>query len=117
MGAGKSSLVRAMLGILAPSAQSQGSPTFPLMTQYLSQAGFPIYHLDLYRLRSEQELHDSGIESQIEEPGAVVMIEWASLFEDYFDFYLSTPDRIGKTSVFIRIESSLEGKRNYEILY
>ena len=117
MGAGKSSLVRVLMRQLAPKVASQGSPTFPLVQEYRAEKGFPIYHMDLYRLKNEAELEDSGIEAQIEERGALVFIEWASLFEDYFSFYQRNPERISKKSIQIFIEPGESETRNYRMLF
>ena len=38
---------------------------------------FPVYHLDLYRLESEEELFELGIEEFIE--NGITIIEWAEL--------------------------------------
>ena len=103
MGSGKSTFVRFLLQNLAPEARSQGSPTFPLIQEYETDHGLPLFHLDLYRLKSASELHDSGLEEQIEAPGAIVCIEWASLFEDEFAYWLDASKRRRKAVVFVHI--------------
>jgi tRNA threonylcarbamoyl adenosine modification protein YjeE len=84
MGSGKSTFVREVLRVLAPECITQGSPTFPLVQLYPLKNGNTFYHIDLYRLRNEDELADSGIESQMEEPIAIACVEWASLFPAAF---------------------------------
>jgi tRNA threonylcarbamoyl adenosine modification protein YjeE len=84
MGAGKSTWARAFLKSVAPGQVSRGSPTFPLVHGYVGPDQNAIYHIDLYRLDDEQELEDSGILHQIEEPGAWILIEWTSKFPEYF---------------------------------
>ena len=115
MGSGKTTLVRILLEHLSPESRSQGSPTFPLVQTYRTPHGMPVYHMDLYRLRSADELTDSGIEDLIEEPGALVLIEWASLFEHELSFYLEHADRIRKRSVRITISGDRPESRNYRI--
>ncbi len=106
MGAGKSTFVRACLKALSPKSRSAGSPTFSLVNEYRADQGYTIYHIDLYRLKDENELQDSGIESQIEEPGALVFVEWASLFPDYFSYWWDASRKKMKTVIQVRIENT-----------
>lgn len=87
MGAGKSTFARALLEVLAPGQLSKGSPTFPLVQEYRRPNGAAIYHIDLYRLKSAGELHESGIDAQIEEPGALALVEWADQFPEHFEYW------------------------------
>ena len=89
MGAGKSTFARAVIRHLAKEASSHGSPTSPLVQEYRADLGSPIYHIDLYRLKSEEELELSGISEQIDSRDALVMIEWGSMFPGYFGPYFS----------------------------
>jgi tRNA threonylcarbamoyl adenosine modification protein YjeE len=86
MGAGKSTFARAILAELSPHQVAKGSPTFPIVHEYPGDPG-RIYHIDLYRIRHESELEDSGILSQIEERGVLAIIEWSSLFPDVFAYW------------------------------
>lgn len=115
MGAGKSTFARVLLSEIAPSQRSMGSPTFPLVQEYRASAGYSIYHIDLYRLKNEQELADSGIESQIEESGSTALVEWASLFEDSFAHWLDDSRKRRKKVFLVRIEDAGEETRHYEI--
>lgn len=54
------------------------SPTFALMHSYQGRRG-PLYHLDLYRLSSFDELLDLGFEEWLQEELVIVM-EWSSKF-------------------------------------
>jgi len=56
------------------------SPTFNLMNVY--EGICPIYHFDLYRLESEEELEDIGFFEYTEEPEGIVLIEWADKFPE-----------------------------------
>lgn len=115
MGAGKSTFVRVLLEDLCPGAKSLGSPTFPLVQTYRTSGGMWIYHIDLYRLKSARELEDSGIEDQLEEKGALVFVEWGSLFEASLSFYLEHAGRIGKRVVKVLVTGESETTRNYLI--
>lgn len=73
LGAGKTCLVQG----LARGLDIQGpvhSPTFTLINEYRGR--LPLYHLDLYRLRGEQDALDIGIEQYLPGDG-ITVIEWA----------------------------------------
>ncbi len=114
MGAGKSTWVRALLRTLAPEVKSQGSPTFPLVTEYQTK-NQNLYHIDLYRLKSEAELEDSGLLAQIEEQGSIACIEWGSQFEEAFSYWLDSSRKRQKSVFLIEIEDQGQGLRNYRI--
>jgi tRNA A37 threonylcarbamoyladenosine biosynthesis protein TsaE len=93
-----------------------GSPTFPLVQTYPTPNGAPFYHIDLYRLKSETELMHSGIVAQIEEPSALVCIEWASLFPDEFAHWFVADNLTRKKDVYlVNIELAENGTRHYVI--
>lgn len=74
MGAGKTTLVHALcdaLGVKDPV----GSPTFSIINEYASESG-PVFHIDCYRLKSEEEAVDAGIEDCLE-GNHWCFIEWA----------------------------------------
>lgn len=77
LGSGKTTLVQGIgegLGI----TESIVSPTFTLINEY-TQGRLPLYHLDLYRLPSE-EVRQLNLESywnELEYPLGIVAIEWA----------------------------------------
>jgi len=74
MGAGKTTLVKAILAELG--AEDEGnSPTFSLINVYNSMPNGEIYHLDLYRLKSTNEVLDIGIEDVLYD-GNWCFIEW-----------------------------------------
>ena len=53
------------------------SPTFTLINEY--EGEFPVYHMDLYRLKHEEELHDLGFEDYLDDEG-IIIIECRILF-------------------------------------
>lgn len=73
LGAGKTSFVS---GVLAAFGVEQGvrSPTYTLIEPY-DRGERCIYHLDLYRLRTEEELEDLGVRELLVQPN-VLLIEW-----------------------------------------
>ncbi len=78
MGAGKTTLVRAFCRHLG-AGEAAASPTFSLINEYsyVDQDGQPglIHHLDLYRLKSAEEVYDIGIEEVLDDPW-YCFIEW-----------------------------------------
>ena len=74
MGAGKTTFVHACCDELHVKDRV-GSPTFSLVNEYLSQDIGTIYHIDLYRVRDEEEARQAGIE-EILYSGALCFVEW-----------------------------------------
>ncbi len=80
LGAGKTTLVKGIAQALGAAAPSEvTSPTFTLVHEYQGAKG-RLYHLDLYRLETERELVTLGLEEMVEEPGALVLVEWGEKF-------------------------------------
>jgi tRNA threonylcarbamoyladenosine biosynthesis protein TsaE len=74
LGAGKTQLVKGLargLGIVA----GVHSPTFTLVNIY-SGGRLTLFHLDLYRLDTRQQIAAAGLEDYLNPPG-VTVIEWA----------------------------------------
>src|SRR5437870_3083646 len=74
LGAGKTQLVKGLargLGIVA----RVHSPTFTLINEYTG-GRLPLFHLDLYRLETRDQIHAAGLE-EILSRGGVTAIEWA----------------------------------------
>ncbi len=94
LGAGKTVLARGIaagLGVLRGVA----SPTFVLMATHLD-GRLPLWHADLYRLTSEEDLISVGLADAFD-GGGVVIVEWADRFldalpEDRLDVRLTGDD-------------------------
>lgn len=56
------------------------SPTFALINEYIG-GKFPLYHFDMYRISSWDELYSSGFFEYIEENG-IVAAEWSENIEN-----------------------------------
>jgi tRNA threonylcarbamoyladenosine biosynthesis protein TsaE len=95
LGAGKSVLARA----IARGAGVEGaipSPTFNLLLRYPGRDGVEVVHLDLYRLRSPEELWELGWE-ELGQGSEIVIVEWPErggdlLPDDRWEIHLSPPE-------------------------
>lgn len=77
LGAGKTTLARAIVAALSPETEDVPSPTFTLVQTYpVRLAGRPaeLWHFDLYRLDRPDQVYELGIEEALAE--AVSLIEW-----------------------------------------
>jgi tRNA threonylcarbamoyladenosine biosynthesis protein TsaE len=74
LGAGKTQLVRGFARGLGVTARVH-SPTFTLANEY-SGGRLRLFHLDLYRLETPEQIHSAGIEDYLQ-PDSVAVIEWA----------------------------------------
>ena len=86
LGAGKTTLTRYWLQALGHTGAVK-SPTYTLVEPYSIQQGDgsikPVYHADLYRLQDPEELSFIGFDEYLDEPNALVIIEWASRADSY----------------------------------
>jgi len=74
LGAGKTRLVQAIAAGAGIDRRDAVSPTFVLCQEYHGER--TIYHLDAYRLKSEDEFLALGVDEYFEY-GDLVLIEWA----------------------------------------
>ncbi|MBN8666921.1 MAG: tRNA (adenosine(37)-N6)-threonylcarbamoyltransferase complex ATPase subunit type 1 TsaE [Chitinophagales bacterium] len=73
MGAGKTTLVHA-LGEVMGIHEVVSSPTFSIINEYGWEGG-PVFHIDLYRLKDEEEAIQAGVEDCLYS-GATCLVEW-----------------------------------------
>lgn len=75
LGAGKSTFARAFIRAATGLPELDvPSPTFTIVQSYDHLEGYPIYHADLYRLESEDDLEDVGLEE--ERDTGIILVEW-----------------------------------------
>lgn len=79
LGMGKTVFCRAFIQKLT-DAKEVPSPTFTLLQTYSSE-NFEIYHFDLYRLKSPEEIFEIGMEEAMYD--GVSLIEWPEKMGNY----------------------------------
>lgn len=80
MGAGKTTLIKEMAKQLGVEDVAN-SPTFSLVNEYQTNTNQTIYHFDFYRINSEEEAYDIGIEEYFHSD-AWCFIEWGEKVEN-----------------------------------
>ena len=73
MGAGKTTFIQALCAVMKVKGNIS-SPTFSIINEYGGPEG-PVYHLDLYRLKSEEEAIRAGVEDCLYS-GFTCLVEW-----------------------------------------
>jgi ATPase, YjeE family len=100
LGAGKTTFTKGLARGLG-SALTVVSPTFTIMHAY-EDGRIPLYHFDMYRITSEDELYELGLEDYLYSSG-VAVIEWNK--------FKTLPERV----ITVNIESIGDDEREVEI--
>lgn len=75
LGSGKTTLTQGIArGLGLKNGEYIRSPTFTLINEY--QGAMPIYHIDLYRLQTFEDVENLGLEEALFGDG-VAVVEWA----------------------------------------
>jgi tRNA threonylcarbamoyladenosine biosynthesis protein TsaE len=98
LGAGKTEFVRGLAaGLGSPATVT--SPTFTLIHEYRG-GRTPLYHMDFYRLTSEDELDEIGFDDYLSQPG-IFAVEWANRF----------PERIPGAAIWVTLSITENDER------
>ena len=102
LGAGKTAFTRG-LGRGLGCTERVTSPTYTIVNEYTS-GRLPLFHFDMYRLRSSEDLFDIGWEDYLER-GGVCAVEWSENVDDALDGAIwITIEKTGDDSRKITIE-------------
>ena len=102
LGAGKTAFTRGLAKGLG-CTDMVTSPTYTIVNEYLN-GRMPLFHFDMYRLASSDDLWDIGWEDYLER-GGVCAVEWSENVEDAMEGAMSvTIEKTGEESRRITIE-------------
>jgi tRNA threonylcarbamoyladenosine biosynthesis protein TsaE len=113
LGAGKSTLARALVRALTTPAEDVPSPSFTLV-QFYEGPRLKVAHFDLYRLSSPDEAYEIGLDEALEDGAAV--IEWPERLEgrlpaDRLDVEIGLSDMAQGRRVRLSPHGAWEGRR------
>ena len=102
LGAGKTAFTRGLArGLGYPEPVT--SPTYTIVNEYLG-GRLPLFHFDMYRLRSSDDLWDIGWEDYLER-GGVCAVEWSENVADAMEEpIIITLEKLGEDTRRITIE-------------
>lgn len=106
IGAGKTTFTKFLLNNLGVKS-IVSSPTFTLLNEY--NGVFPVYHFDMYRIQSSDELYELGFEDYINSKispyvkTGLTLIEWPE----------NVKDILPQNAVNIKIEKLGDNKRKF----
>ena len=102
MGAGKTAFVRGLASVLSPGSRVK-SPTYTIVNEYTT-GRLPLFHFDMYRLASSDDLWDIGWEDYLER-GGICAVEWSENVADAMENAITVRiERTGEESRRITIE-------------
>ena len=101
LGAGKTAFTRGLARGLG-YAEPVTSPTYTLVNEYLG-GRLPLFHFDMYRLASADDLFDIGWEDYLER-GGVCAVEWSENVEEALE-----------NAIFVTIEKTGEDSRRITV--
>lgn len=108
IGAGKTTFTKFLLEKLGVKS-IVSSPTFTLLNEYTGD--FPVYHFDMYRITSPEELYELGFEDYIDSKNSkfvetgLTLIEWPENIKNI----------LPKNAIEILIEKLGDNKRKFII--
>ncbi|SEI78358.1 tRNA threonylcarbamoyladenosine biosynthesis protein TsaE [Dyadobacter koreensis] len=84
MGVGKTTLIKKLCEKLGVKSIVQ-SPTFSIVNEYITEKGLPVYHFDFYRIKTEFEALDIGVEEYFDS-GGFCFVEWPEKIESLWPY-------------------------------
>lgn len=101
LGAGKTVFVRGFTGVASPGSRVK-SPTYTIVNEY-RKGKTPVFHFDLYRIGSTDELEGFGFEEYVE--NGLCIAEWSE----------NLGDTIPENMIRVTIEKTVENERTITI--
>ena len=102
LGAGKTAFTRGLARGLG-CTDLVTSPTYTIVNEYLG-GRLPLFHFDMYRLRSSDDLFDIGWDDYLDR-GGICAVEWSENVDDAMEGAVSiTIEKLGEDSRRITIE-------------
>lgn len=86
MGSGKTTFIKSLCQQLSVT-DTMSSPTYSIVNEYHTNSNLKLFHFDLYRLKSSEELFELGFEEYLSS-GNYVFIEWPELSLQFLSSYL-----------------------------
>ena len=113
LGAGKSTLARALIRALTTPDEEAPSPTFTLV-QFYEGPRLKVAHFDLYRLTDPNEAYELGLDEALDEGAA--LIEWPQRLQgrlppDRLDIEIALGDEAEGRRVTMTPHGAWEGRR------
>lgn len=102
IGSGKTTLIKNVMHNLGYN-EHVSSPTFSVINEYALD-NIVIYHMDLYRIKKEDELYEIGFEEYLKN-GNLCLIEWPEIAIKMID----------KDFIHIKLKELTKTKRSIEI--
>ena len=106
LGAGKTAFTRGLARGLG-CTEIVTSPTYTIVNEYLG-GRIPLFHFDMYRLRSSDDLFDIGWDDYLDR-GGICAVEWSENVDDAMEeaIYI-TIEKLGEDSRQITIEGGID---------
>lgn len=86
MGLGKTTFIKSICNYLGVT-DTISSPTYSIVNEYHTESKLKIFHFDLYRLKSVEELFELGFDEYLSS-GNYLFIEWPKMSESFLESYL-----------------------------
>lgn len=103
MGSGKTTFIKSLCEFLNVT-DTMSSPTYSIVNEYHTNSKSKLYHFDLYRLKSSEELFEIGFEDYVDS-GNYLFIEWPELAIPFLDSYLRIIIKIENNNRYLCAES------------